>query len=234
MYPVQDSGNNSNRPIYYTCKDVLDLQGIDFTLTPFLYRADKRHSEEIDFSRYTVSVSLLDSLINGYPKTEHWLDIRRKKIFSRLITFYGAYRRPEVNNLIDYFKRSKYFSDPGIILSIANNLYYFKNVELAKRFYERAEKLSFQAFSSTDLAVYCDVLAKERNYEKALSVCIDQEQSAAPCKPNTIATRLTIAGIYKEKGDWRKVTEYSRKIIQCQPEHKIAQRYLKVATERTN
>ena len=225
---------NSMRPIYYTCKGVLDEQNIDSSLTPFVYRADKRHSEPSDNAQFTVSTPLLESLVNGYPRTEQWSDQLREITFNRLITYYGSHNGSDVNKIIDYFKRTKLYSDPNLTISIANNLYYFKNYELAKQFYERGEEISLEAFSPTDLAVFCDVLAREEDYDRALPICLEQEQSSPPCKANTLKTRQTIAGIYKEQGNWLKVAEYSRKIIQCQPDHKIAQRYLVLATERAN
>jgi len=96
------------------------------------------------------------------------------------------------------------------------------------------EEISLEAFSPTDLAVFCDVLAREEDYDRALPICLEQEQSSAPCKANTLTTRQTIAGIYKGQGNWLKVAKYSKKIIQCQPNHKIAQRYLVLAKERAN
>jgi hypothetical protein len=223
---------NSLRPIYYTCKDVFDEQNIDLSLTPFVYRADNRHSEASDFTKHTVSDVLLDSLLNGYPRTELWSDQLKKITFNRLITYYGAHHHPEVNKIHDYFKRTKLYSDTDINLSIANNLYYFRNFELAGLFYERGAELSVEAFSATDLAVFCDVLVRARNYEKALPICMRQEQISAPCKANTLATQQTIATIYKEQGNWSKVADYSRKIIRCQQNHKTARRYLEMASER--
>jgi hypothetical protein len=107
------------------------------------------------------------------------------------------------------------YSESELILSIANYLYYFRNYELAGKLYERAEEISLKAFSPTDLAVYCDFFAKNRNYGNALPICFEQEQSSARCKDKTLATRQTITGIYKGQGNWSKVAEYSRKIIQC-------------------
>ena len=225
---------NSMRPIYYTCKGVLDEQNINSSLTPFVYRADKRHSEPSDNAQFTVSTPLLESLVNGYPRTEQWSDQLREITFNRLITYYGGHNGSDVNNIIDYFKRTKLYSDPNLNLSIANNLYYFKNYELAKQFYERGEEISLETFSPTDLAVFCDILAREEDYDRALRICMRQERISAPCKANTLKTRQTIAGIYKEQGNWLKVAEYSRKIIQCQPNHKVAQRYLVLAKERAN
>ncbi|MEE8298264.1 MAG: DUF2723 domain-containing protein, partial [Thermodesulfobacteriota bacterium] len=225
---------NSLRPIYYTCKDVFDEQNFDLSLTPFVYRADKNHWDSSDITRFTVSDSVLDSLVNGYPRTEHWLDLLRKIMFTRLIAYYGGHDRLEINKILDYFKRTKHYSDTHLILDLANNLYYFKNYELARKFYERGGELSLAAFSSTDLTVFCDLLARTKDYDRALPICINQEQSSAQCESNTIATRQTIAGIYIEHGNWPKVAEYSKKIIRCQPEHKVAGIYLKLAAEKIN
>jgi len=224
----------SLRPIYYTCNDVFDEQNIDLSLTPFVYRADKNHWDSSDITRFTVSDSVLDSLVNGYPRTEHWLDLLRKIMFTRLIAYYGGHDRLEINKILDYFKRTKHYSDTHLILDLANNLYYFKNYELARMFYERGGELSLAAFSSTDLTVFCDLLARTKDYDRALPICINQEQSSAQCESNTIATRQTIAGIYIEHGNWPKVAEYSKKIIRCQPEHKVAGKYLKLAAEKIN
>jgi hypothetical protein len=226
--------NTSLRPIYYTCKDVFDENNIDSSLTPFVYRADKRQSETSDFTQYTVSDSLLDSLANGYPRKELWSEQLKETTFNRLITYYGAHYRPEVNKILEYFRRTKRYSDPEIILSIANNFYYFKQFDLAKNFYERADKLSLSSFSPTDLAVFCQILASASNYEKALSICMIHEQSTGQCEANTISTRQAIAGVYREQGNWPKVAEYSNKIIRCQPDNEIAQGYLKLAAERAN
>ena len=226
---------NSPHPIYYTCQQALDEQNINFTLTPFLYRADKRHLETATFSAFTVSDRLLDSLVNGYPKSDYWLDHKRRKIFGGLISYYGGQNRPEIERVLDYFMKTKYYSDPEFILSMANNLYYFKNYDLAGKFFERAEELSVKAFSRKDLAFFCLSLANGENYDKALGICIRwEEQFSARCEGNTIKTQQSIAGIYKDQGNWGKVAEYSKKIIQCQPDHKIAQRYLRLATEKTN
>jgi hypothetical protein len=223
--------NSSQRPIYYTCKEVLDEQKINYTLTPFIFRADRRHDAGSDSSRFKVSDRLLDSIVNGYPKSDYWLDLRRKKIFSRLISYYGGRNYSEANRILEYLTMSKVYSDPQILLSIANNLYYFRNYEMARRLYGRAEELSLGDFSRTDLAVFCDTLARTRNYDRALQICIQGEHASAPCEVNTVKTQHTIAGIYKEQGNWGKVAEYSNKIIQCQPGNEIAQRYLKMAAE---
>jgi len=223
--------NNSTRPIYYTCKEPLHEDTISSSSTPFVYRADKRHSEASDFSQFTVSPRLLDSLVNRYPTADYWLDLLSQITFTRLISYYGGHSRGDVDTILDYFKRTKFYSDPEMLLPIANNLYYFKNYELARTFSERAEQLSLEAFSSTDLAVYCNTLARASNYKKALGICIRQEQSAAPCEGNTVITRLLIAGMYKEQGNWPKVAEYSRKILECRPDHNIAQTYLELASQ---
>ena len=224
--------NNSGHAIYYTWQEVLDEQHISFTLTPFLYRADKRHFEASDFAQFTLSQALLDSLIDGYPKSDHWLDSMRMMIFNRSISFYGRHDGPEVNRVLNYFGKTKFSSHPKLNLTVANNLHYFRNYGLASRFYERAQELSVEAFSSRDLAVYCNILGRERDYEKALSICMKQEHTSAPCEDNTVKTQQTITDIYKEQQNWRKVAEYSRKILDCQPDQEIAQRYLKLATER--
>ena len=226
--------NNSLLPIYYTCKDAIDEQNISFSFTPFVLRADKKHFEASDSTSSTVSDRLLDSLANGYPKSDHWLDNSRSVIFGRLISYYGGHNLPEVDRILNYFIKSKVYSDPQFTLSMANNLYFFKNYELARIFYERAEELSSEAFSPTDLAVFCNILANERKDDKALRICIRQEQSSTPCEVNTVKSQERIAGIYKEKGNWPLVAEYSRKVLRCQPNHKIAQRYLKLATQKTN
>jgi len=129
--------------------------------------------------------------------------------------------------------KSKFSSHPKLNLTVANNLHYFRNYELASKFYGRAQDLSVEAFSSRDLAIYCNILGRGRNYEKALPICIKQEQSSAPCEDNTVKTQHTIANIYKEQRNWPKVAEYSRKILECQPDHKIAQTYLELARPKT-
>jgi tetratricopeptide (TPR) repeat protein len=128
--------------------------------------------------------------------------------------------------------KSKLYSNPQLILSLANNLYFFQNYDLARKFYERAEKLSPEAFDPTDLAVYCNLLTSARNYDRALGICLRQEQSAPPCEENTVNTRQTIAAIYKEKGQWPKVSQYARKILECQPNHNAARSYLELAKQK--
>jgi len=224
--------HKSSRPIYYTCKEVPDGQKFASSLTPFSYRVDKRHAEASNGGGVTASDRLLESLVNGYPKSEYWLDRVRKTIFGRLITYYGGHKRPEVNTILNYFRQSKFYSDPGLNLSLAKNLYYFQNYELARKFYEHAEELSLQAFSGTDLAVFCHVLAKAGSHHKALGICLLQERSSPPCEVNTVKTQLTIADIYQSQENWPKVALYSRKILECQPGNETAQRYVKLAAER--
>ena len=99
---------------------------------------------------------------------------------------------------------------------MANNLYFFKNYELAGKFYERAEKLSWAAFSRKDLAFYCLSLANGKNHDKALEICIRHEREPAKrCDPNKLKTQRTIQEIYKKQGNLAKVEDYSRKINQC-------------------
>jgi len=147
--------NSSLRPIYYTCRDVPENQNITTSLKAFGFRADKKHSEPSDFSRNRVSDRLLDSVVNGYPKADHWLDSKRRVIFSRLIPYYGEHNRPEVNRILNYLRETQVYSDPVFILALANNVYYLGNHDLARTFYERADELSLEAFSATDLAVFC-------------------------------------------------------------------------------
>ena len=59
-----------------------------------------------------------------------------------------------------------------------------------------------------------------------------KEKSSLPCAANTINTRQTIAAIYREKGEWSKVARYSRRILECQPDHKVARDYLESALQR--
>ena len=202
-------------------------------MTPFLYRADNRHFEAADLGQLTLSEALLDSLVNDYPKSDHWLDTMRREIFNRSLSFYGSHDGPEVNRVLSYFMKSKVASHPKLNLTVANNLHYFRNYDLASTFYERAQELSVEAFSSRDLAVYCNILGRGRNYEKALPICIKQEQTSAPCEDNTVKTQQTITNIYKERQNWRKVAEYSRKVLECQPDNEIAQRYLELASQKT-
>jgi len=232
---IQKLIENSERPIYYSCKDALDEEKLNFTLTPFVYRVDKERLGASDGNGFTVSDRLLDSLLNNYPKSDYWLDHKRRTIFGGLISYYGGQNRPEIERVLDYFIKTKYYSDHEFILSMANNLYYFKNYDLAGKFYERAEELSVASFSRKDLAFFCLSLAYGENYDKALGICIRwEEQFSARCEGNTIKTRETIAGIYKEQGNWSKVAEYARKILQCQPDHNVARRYLMMATEKAN
>jgi hypothetical protein len=225
--------NNSLRPIYYTCKDAIDEQKLKFSSTLFVFRVAKMHFEASDSNSLRVSERLLDSLVNGYPKSDHWLDHSRRVIFGRLISYYGGHEQAQVDRILDYFEKSKFYSDPGFLLSAANNLYYFKNYELARRFYERSAEHWLGTFSGTDLAVFCSVLIKAKKYDKALGICVRQEQSSHPCHENTVKSRLAIVDIYTSQKNWPKVTEISRKILECDPGHKIAERYLEMAIQRT-
>jgi hypothetical protein len=193
---VQKLINNSVRPIYYSCKNALDEEKISFSLTPF--------------SR------LLDSLLNTYPKSDYWLDHKRRTIFGGLISYYGGQNLPEINKIIATFKRTNFYSDPEFLLSMANNLYFYKNYELAGTFYKRAEDLSWAAFSRKDLAFFCLSLANGKNYDKALQICIRHEKVPTKrCDPNKLKTQRTIREIYNKQGNLAKVEEYSRKMIQC-------------------
>jgi len=221
----------SQRPVYYTCNDTLRVEKIDVTATPYVYRADKQKAEASDTSQFPISDRLLEALVYGYPKSEYWVDRMRKVIFSRLISYYGGHNRPEVKKILHTVEKTKFYSDPRFMLSLANNLYFFQNVELAKTMYERAEKLSIENFNSTALAVYCSLLANAKDYDRALGICIRQEQVSSPCDVKTVKTRQTIAAIYREKKEWPKVAEYARKIIECEPNHEVAQSYLKLATQ---
>ena len=224
--------NTSPRPVYYTCKEVLDEENIKFSFTPFVFQVNERQLEGSNNTQFTVSDRLLDSLVNGYPKSEQQLDGRRRLIFSRLISYFGGNKRAEINRILEYFTKTELYSNPQFILSLANNLYYFKNYALAERFYARAEELSLESFNAINLAVYCNVLGNARNYDKALEICLLQEKFSLPCVDNTINTRQTIAAIYQEKGDWSKVARYSRRILECQPDHLAAQNYLQSALQR--
>lgn len=222
----------AKRPVYYTCRDALDDLGIEFSLTPFVYHANKKPSQGADATPSAVSERLLDSLASEHPTSDHWLHHNRRVIFGRLISFYGGQKRPEVSRLLGRLRQTTLYSDAKFMLSVANNLYYFQNYDLARQFYERAEELSSGSFAATDLAVFCHILASGGHHERALVVCRRQEESSAPCEENTVKTRETIAGIYKEQGDWRKVGQYAKKILGCQPGHETAQRYLQLATSK--
>jgi tetratricopeptide (TPR) repeat protein len=224
--------SNSTRPIYYTCKEVPEELGTPYTFTPFVIRVDKSHSQASALANFTISNRLLESFIHGYPKTEFWLDLRRRLVFSRLISYFGGHHRTETHRIIDYLKRSKYYSEPNFIRSLANDLYFYKNFALAKSFYEQADRLSSSSLTLTDLAVYCSLLANSGNYDKALAICRRQERASSPCAVNTVNTRQTIAAIYKGKSKWFKVVQYSRKILECQPDHKVARDYLALALQR--
>ena len=66
-----------------------------------------------------------------------------------------------------------------------------------------------------------------------LGICVRQERSSHPCHENTEKSRLAIVDIYMSQENWPKVTEISRKILECDPGHKIAERYLEMAVQRT-
>jgi len=222
---------SSTRPIYYTCKDAIDELGVPFSYTPYVFRADKNHSEAADATKFSVSDRLLHGLVNVYPRSEYWLDRLRRMIFSRLMAYYGGHDRPEAKKIVDTFKQTRFYFQTPYVLSLANNLYFFKNYELAKSFYERADELSLDAFSPTDLAVYCNLLTNAKDFDKALGICTRQEQRSHPCDDNTVTTRQTIASIYWSKGDWSKVSQYARKILECQPDHTAARNYLEAASK---
>jgi len=222
---------NSARPIYYTCKDPIDGLPKNYSNTPYALRADNNHAEASDVTQFPISDRLLEILVSGYPKSDVWVDDLRRTILDRLITYYGRHDSPEVSKILEYFKKSKLYSSPQFILPLANNLYFFQNYRLASSFYGRAQQLDPDAFSSTDLAVYCNLLANAKDFNRALDVCLRQERTAAPCEENTVITRQTIAAIYKDKKDWRKVAQYSRRILECQPEHPLARSYLQSAMQ---
>jgi len=224
--------NNSLHPIYYSCKNVLEEWNIKFTLTPFVYRSDGRHFEASDFTRFTVSDGLLDSLVNNNLQSDPRSVRAKIGIFGRLISYYGKYSLPELKRILDSAMKAKLSSDPQFILAIANELYILKKDELATKFYERAVELSLETVKPKELAILCNILTRAKNYDKALRICVRQEQVSAPCEVNTLLTQQAIAYIHKEQGNWPKVAEYSRKVLQCQPNHKIAQGYLKLATEK--
>ena len=224
--------DESKQPIYYTCKNAIDELGVSFSYTPFVFRADNNHREAADSTRFSISDGLLENLVHGYPISEYWLDRLRRMIFSRLIAYYGGHNRPEISKVLEYFKQSKFYSQPHFVLSLANNLYFFQNYKLSRSFYERADQLSPQAFSSTDLAVYCNLLANAKDFDKALGICSLQERRSRPCDNNTVTTRQTIAGIYRKQGQWPKVAQYARKILECQPDHSAARNYLEAAAKK--
>jgi len=155
----------------------VDEQGVKFSFTPFVIRADKRHFETANFTKANPSDSLLHSLGNGYPKSEYWSEDLRRKIVNRLLSYYGGHDLPEVNRIVDSFRQTELYSDPKYILLLANNLHYFKKYDLSRQFYERAGQLSLEAFNSRDRSLYCGILGSGKKYEKALPICIDQEQS---------------------------------------------------------
>ena len=222
----------SDIPVFYTCKAPIDDLAASFSFTPFLFRADKRHAEaSSDYANYRVSDALLDTLANGYPKTDHWTHIHKEAIFLRLLSFFGGNRRPEVDRVLDTLKSTDLYSDPAFLLRVASNIYYYSNHSLAEKLYHRAEELSLKDFSPTDLAVYCNILANAKDFDKALGICLRQEKVSASCDGNTVNTQQTIAAIYKEKGNWSKMARYSRRILECQPDHKVAQDYLEMATQ---
>ena len=224
--------SNSTRPIYYTCKDVPEDLNATYTYTPYLIRVDNKHAEAADVTKYSVSDRLLETLVYDYPKSEFWLDLRRQLIFSRFISYFGGHGQSEAHRVVDYLKKTKFYSDPSFTLSLANDLYFYENHKLAKTFYDHADQLSTNAFSTTDLAVYCNLLGNARDYDRALGICMRQERSSDPCDANTINTRQTIAAIHKEKGDWPKVAQYARKILECQPEHPVARSYMQSAMQK--
>ena len=151
--------------------------------------------------------------------------------WDRLISYYGGHQSPETEKILQFVKRTPYYSRAPFLLSVANNLYFYKNYDLARRFYHRADELSSDDFGSTDLAVYCNLLANAKDYDRALNICSRQEVTALPCAINTVNTRQTIAAIYKETKEWSKVAQYSRRILECQPDHKVAQAYLESAVQ---
>ena len=173
----QELLNNSGRPVYYLSKHPVDEQGVKFSFTPFVIRADKRHFEATNFTKFKLSDGLLHSLGNGYPKSEYWSEDLRRKIVNRLLSYYGGHDLPEVKRIVDSFMQTGLYSDPKFILLLANNLHYFKQYGLSRQLYERAGELSLEAFNSRDRALYCGILRSGKKYEKALPICIDQEQS---------------------------------------------------------
>jgi len=221
----------SSRPVYYTCKDILEVEKIPYTPTPYVFRVDKKRAEASDPTAYTLSDPMLDALVNGYPRSDYWLDRARKVIWNRFLSYYAGQGDSELNKITDRLKETKFYSDPQFLLSLANNFYFYKNYELSQAFYDRAEQLSPKAFNPTDLAVYCSLLANNGNYDKALRICMRQEKSSSPCAANTVSTRQTIAAIFKEKENWSKVLQYSRKILECKPEHPVARSYLQSALQ---
>ncbi len=225
---------NGHRPVYYTCRDAISDYKTGFSYTPFIIRADKRHLEDSNPAQFTVSEALLETLVHGYPKSEFWVDRMRRVIFTRLISYFGGQGRPETDQIMKYFVQSKLYSDPKFLLSVGKNLLQFKNRDLALRFFNRAEELSLRAFSPTDLTIYCSLLYNERKTDKALKICTVQEESSAPCSDHAIWAQENLAKIHRETGNWSEVAEYARKIIQCQPDHNVARRYLMMATERAN
>ncbi len=78
---------------------------------------------------------------------------------------------------MDSFMETELYSDQKFILLLANNLHYFKQYGLSRQLYERAGELSLEAFNSRDRSLYCGILGSGKKYEKALPICIDQEQS---------------------------------------------------------
>jgi len=222
---------NSARAIYSICSDFLAPQNIQFTLTPYIFRIDKRHQEALEAARFSVSRRLLDSLVNDYPKNDYWLDRMRKGIFTRLISYYGGHKRPEVRQIVYHFEQTKFYSQPRSLLSLANNLYFLKNYKLARSFFHRAETLDLGHFESKHLAPYCNLLASSGEYDKALAICMRQETSSFPCEANTVNTRRTMVAIYREKRDWSKVALYSRRILECRADDQVARSQLQSALQ---
>jgi len=149
----REINGTSDSPVFYTCKFPIDDLKAPFSFTPFLFRADKRHAESpSDYANYKVSDALLESLVNGYPKTDYWTYIHRETIFLRLLSFYGGNQRPEAEKVLAYLRKTKLYSDPDFLLHVANNVYFYKNYgRKALRTGRRDQSWKSQPYGSSGL-----------------------------------------------------------------------------------
>lgn len=212
---------NSDRPIYMSCSGKFSDYGFKIEQTAYFYRLLNHVPFQKNEKLATMSESVLQSAVKGYPKTEYWLDSIRNMVLFNTYSFYLEKYEEKIPRLLHYLRLHKNSKDQDFLHSMAEHAYNKKNI----KWFEKIVQFNIEINGKENLGVgtlarLCTVRAQQKQFSEAQSYC----ESAI--KKNTKACNLVILNnlmfVSYHAKNLQGAKKWAIEIIKCKPDHKGA------------
>ncbi|MBK25237.1 MAG: hypothetical protein CME70_14680 [Halobacteriovorax sp.] len=216
--------NGTDRPVYTTCLNKFEKKG--FILVPTIYFnriINKVPFSQTENSKY-LSPSVLKAAIEGYPKTEYWLDSIRNMVLFNSFKYYLNNDPTKIPAFLNSLSKHKNSSDQNFTHSMLEEILKSKAKHLYEEVFDWAKKAhGNKSLHHASYGRLCTLLAQKNNNSKAYENCKISLNLSPPCNVSVLNNLLFLSYRMKKLSEAK---DWALKIKVCNPDHPGANSFL--------